>query len=402
MQIERVEVMVVAPKVQRFTWSHDLGEQYMTNTIVRITTKDGHEGVGGVSNYTSYDYDRYTCETLRHLIPGLVGRDTAAREEIWQSLWPRVFPLPPQALSVIDIALWDLRGKAAGLPIHQLLGGAMDRIPSYASTPLLDDVPAYLRFVEEMIEIGFRAVKFHCWCLPEKDLELARAASKEFGGDVAFMLDVENNYDLRSARRVGAESCMTWGSPGSRLRCWTTTLPGYRELTRSVEVPIIPSGNWIQDLTAFQHALATRCWSAARTDVTVAGGFTGGRRVSVCGGSGGHAMRDHVLGQHAGLRRQPPSDAGDRAEHVLRASGALGTLRIRHARRDPDRAGRTCRRAFGAWTGRGNRLEGHGSGDDSPARFPVIVVAQGNSWGGGIGKYCLLIVKMATFFTINR
>ena len=152
MQIERVEVMVVAPKVQRFTWSHDLGEQYMTNTIVRITTKDGHEGVGGVSNYTSYDYDRYTCETLRHLIPGLVGRDAAAREEIWQSLWPRVFPLPPQALSVIDIALWDLRGKAAGLPIHQLLGGAMDRIPSYASTPLLDDVPAYLRFVEEMIE----------------------------------------------------------------------------------------------------------------------------------------------------------------------------------------------------------------------------------------------------------
>ena len=50
-----------------------------------------------------------------------------------------------------------------------------------------------------------RAVKFRCWCLPEKDLELARAASKEFGDEVAFMLDVENNYDLRSAQRVGAE-----------------------------------------------------------------------------------------------------------------------------------------------------------------------------------------------------
>ena len=200
----------------------------------------------------------------------------------------------------------------------------MDRIPSYASTPLLDDVPAYLRFVEEMIEIGFRAVKFHCWCLPEKDLELARAASKEFGGDVAFMLDVENNYDLRSARRVGAE-LHDLGFTWFEAPLLDYDLPGYRELTRSVEVPIIPSGNWIQDLTAFQHALATRCWSAARTDVTVAGGFTGGRRVSVRGGSGGHAVRDHVLGQHAGLRRQPSPDAGDRAEHVLRASGALGT-----------------------------------------------------------------------------
>ena len=277
MQIERVEVMVVAPRVQRFTWSHDLDEQYMTNTIVRITTKDGHEGVGGVTNCTSYDFERYTCETLRHLIPAVIGRDATAREEIWQSLWPRVFPLPPQALSVIDIALWDLRGKAAGQPIYQLLGGAMDRIPSYASTPMLDDVPAYLRFVEEMIERGFRAVKFHCWCLPEKDLELARAARKEFGGDVAFMLDVENNYDLQGAKRVGAE-LHDLGFTWFEAPLFDHDLPGYRELTGSLEVPVLPSGNWLQDLTAFQSALETRCWTAARTDVAVAGGFTGARK----------------------------------------------------------------------------------------------------------------------------
>ncbi len=277
MQIERVEVMVVAPEVQRFTWSHDLDEQYMTNTIVRITTKDGHEGVGGVTNCTSYDFERYTCETLRHLIPAVIGRDATAREEIWQSLWPRVFPLPPQALSVIDIALWDLRGKAAGQPIYRLLGGAMDRIPAYASTPMLDDVPAYLRFIEEMMERGFRAVKFHCWCLPEKDLELARAARKEFGGDVAFMLDVENNYDLQSAKRVGAE-LHDLGFTWFEAPLFDHDLPGYRELTSTLQVPVLPSGNWLQDLTAFQSALETRCWTAARTDVTVAGGFTGGRK----------------------------------------------------------------------------------------------------------------------------
>ena len=101
MQIERVDVRVVAPKVQRFTWSHDLQEQYMTNTVVRITTDDGNEGVGGVSNYTSYDYDRYTCETLRHMIPALVGQDAMEREKVWRGLWPRVFPLPPQALAAM-------------------------------------------------------------------------------------------------------------------------------------------------------------------------------------------------------------------------------------------------------------------------------------------------------------
>ena len=139
MRIDRVEVRVVGPQVQRFTWSHDLPEQYMTNTVVRIFTDDGVEGVGGVSNYTSYRHDRYTAETLRHLIPALIGRDPLEREALWRSLWSRVFPLAPGALAVLDIALWDLLGKAANLPIYQLLGGARRQIPSYASTPMLEE-----------------------------------------------------------------------------------------------------------------------------------------------------------------------------------------------------------------------------------------------------------------------
>ncbi len=80
MQIESIEVRAVAPEVQRYTWSHDLPEQYMTNTVVRIKTDDGLEGVAGVSNYTSFGFDRYTTETLRHLAPILIGRDPLQRK----------------------------------------------------------------------------------------------------------------------------------------------------------------------------------------------------------------------------------------------------------------------------------------------------------------------------------
>ena len=278
MRIDRVEVSVVAPEVQRFTWSHDLPEQYMTNTIVRIGTDEGLEGVGGVSNYTSHAFDRYTGETLRHLVPELIGADALDREAIWQTLWPRVFPLPPQALSVIDIALWDLYGKHEGQPIWKLLGGAQSRIPSYASTPLMDDVPAYLRLIEEMLDRGFRAVKFHCWCLPDKDLELARAARQAFPADqVEFMLDAENNYDLEGSIRVAAELReleFRW----FEAPLLDYDLPGYRALTALEQVPIIPSGNWIQDLTAFQYALDSNCWTESRTDVTMCGGFTGAQK----------------------------------------------------------------------------------------------------------------------------
>ena len=57
MVITRVEVRAVGPTVTRYTWSHDIPEQFMTNTIVRIYTDEGLAGTGAVANYTSYDYD---------------------------------------------------------------------------------------------------------------------------------------------------------------------------------------------------------------------------------------------------------------------------------------------------------------------------------------------------------
>ena len=85
MKIERVEVRVVAPQVQRYTWSHDLPEQYMTNTIVRITTDEGAEGIAGVSNYTSFEFDRYTAETFKHLAPLVIGKNPLHRESVWNA-----------------------------------------------------------------------------------------------------------------------------------------------------------------------------------------------------------------------------------------------------------------------------------------------------------------------------
>ncbi len=275
---DRVEVRVVGPEVQRFSWSHDLPEQYMTNTVVRIFTDEGVEGIGGVSNYTSYKYDRYTAETLRHMIPALIGRNPLQRETLWRNLWSRVFPLAPGALAVVDIALWDLLGKTADLPIYQLLGGARRQMRSYASTPLLEDVPAYQDFVEELLDQGFRAIKFHCWCVPDKDLALARAVRRRHARDkVALMLDVENNYDWQSALRVARELEaleFTW----FEAPLMDYDLEGYRKLTRRVNIPILPSGNWIQDLPSFQEAIRREVWTSARTDVTVCGGLTPARK----------------------------------------------------------------------------------------------------------------------------
>ena len=81
---------------------------------------------------------------------------------------------------------------------------------------------------------------------------------------IEFMLDAENNYDLESSIRVAAELeelQFRW----FEAPLMDYDLPGYRTLTALDQVPIIPSGNWIQDLTSFQYALDSKCWTEART-----------------------------------------------------------------------------------------------------------------------------------------
>ena len=155
-----------------------------------------------------------------------------------------------------------------------MLGGARDKIPAYASTPLFDDVDAYLQNAEEFIAQGFKAIKFHTWCIPQNDLELARAVRAKYPGDeVAFMLDAENNYDRDGALRV-AQELEAMGFTWFEAPLHDADLDGYRELTARVSIPILPSGNWFQDLASFSHAIHTQAWGRARTDAAMMGGIT--------------------------------------------------------------------------------------------------------------------------------
>ena len=231
-------------------------------------------------NATSFDFDRYTAEAMRHLLPILIGRDPLAREELLHEMRPRVFPLPPGAVAAIEVALFDLAAQDAGVPLHRLLGGTRDRLPAYASPPMLESVSAYLDFVADCLDRGFRAIKFHTWCDPARDLELARAVRREHpGAGVDFMLDVENNYTREEAMRAGRELA------DLGFRWFEAPLPdhdleGYRALTRELSIPILPSGNWVQDLSLFREALRTRAWGAARTDVTMMSGIGRARQAA--------------------------------------------------------------------------------------------------------------------------
>tara|TARA_B100001996_G_C18639907_1_gene585227 strand:+ start:386 stop:1522 length:1137 start_codon:yes stop_codon:yes gene_type:complete len=272
MRIKKIEVFVIGPEDIHYTWSHDIPGIYQSNTIIRIYTDSEIIGEAGVWNAAYFDYDRYTAESLRHLLPILINRNPLEREELLYDLRPRVFPQPPGALAVIDNALWDIIGKKNELPIYKMLGAKREKIPSYASTVMYDTIDQYLNVIEEKKNSGFSAVKFHTWCLPDKDVELAIEARKNFP-DMNFMLDAENNYDYENSLKVAKQLeklNFTWfEAPMTDYE-----FDNYKKLTSKVGIKIIPSGNWITDLNSFNEAIKNKVWTATRTDMAMMGGIS--------------------------------------------------------------------------------------------------------------------------------
>jgi len=116
-RIEHVSVHVVGPETERYTWASDMHSQYMTNTILRARTRSGLEGIAGVASFSEFGFDRAVGETIRPLLPHLIGASPERREALWHKLYNRGIPVAPQAHSAVDILMWDLAAKAAGLPL---------------------------------------------------------------------------------------------------------------------------------------------------------------------------------------------------------------------------------------------------------------------------------------------
>jgi L-alanine-DL-glutamate epimerase-like enolase superfamily enzyme len=279
LEIERIKVYAVGPDTERFTWAKNHTAQYVTNTIARVFTKGGLEGVGAAMSVTEFGFSTAVAETMRSMLPLVVGASPFDRDRLWYRLQPLDLPIAPQAQSIIDIALWDLLAKHSGMPLYRMLGGARDRIMSYASTPLLDSPEAYVDFVAEMRELGFRAIKFHCTCVYEQDMAIVRAVHARHGdAGLHLMLDVEQRYSREEAMRAARE-LEELGYAWFEAPLPDFDIEGYRQLTQSVDIPILANGNWILDPRLIARFAAEGCWTHARVDTTIAGGVTAMRKI---------------------------------------------------------------------------------------------------------------------------
>lgn len=145
--------------------------------------------------------------------PVLVGNDPLRHEALWQGLykWQRgsAMKLTDRTLCAVELALWDLIGKASHQPVWKLLGGYRDRIPAYGSTMCGDDLENglataedYARYAQWLVdERGYQAIKLHTWMPPipgapnvKLDYAACAAVREAVGPDIPLMLDPNHWY----------------------------------------------------------------------------------------------------------------------------------------------------------------------------------------------------------------
>jgi L-alanine-DL-glutamate epimerase-like enolase superfamily enzyme len=181
--------------------------------------------------------------------------------------------LPIYARGPVDIALWDLAGKAVDLPIYKLLGAYRNRVPAYASTLTLSSVEAYASLANELKERGFKAIKLHAWGDPKRDMEACRAAHEAVNGEMTFMFDGAGAYTVDQAVWVGRQlERMGYG--------WFETpipdhdLIGLQRLSAVLDIPIAVSEMVYNSQYSLAQFIGLNAGDILRADVTIMGGLT--------------------------------------------------------------------------------------------------------------------------------
>ncbi|MEX3006984.1 mandelate racemase/muconate lactonizing enzyme family protein [Hoeflea sp. TYP-13] len=283
-----MKITRVTSHVLQYDLERELGysQQYYarrTAHLVEVQTDEGLTGWGecfGPGNVALAN--KAIVEKV--IQPMIIGCDPVDRDAIWHNVYNLLRDhgqkgMPMQALSGVDIALWDLTGKIAGLPLCKLVGGRhRDRLPVYGYGMMLrrEGVDAHVaRFREEAAAIrdaGFVATKMKVGLGAANDIRLAEAVRLGVGDDFPFMVDANHCYMASDALYVGRaldELNAYWFEEPVAPE----DLDGYRELRSKLKTNV-SGGEAEFTRWGWRHLLEGRCLDIAQPEVCALGGVS--------------------------------------------------------------------------------------------------------------------------------
>ncbi len=231
MKITDIEAIVLVwPPPEREFWTALRTIGRVNELVVRVHTDEGIVGVGEAHSQGAPFPGLYTQDAQGNrqaagaarlvadvLKPLLVGEDPRDNERLWDKMfalnhevgwaaagWGR--PQMMTAIAGVDIALWDIKGKAANMPVYQLLGGTRKTIPCYVTGGYYQDGKTTGDLVQECetyVDMGYNAIKLKIGHVGvAEDVARVKAVRDSVGNGVDLMLDVNEGYDVATAIRA--------------------------------------------------------------------------------------------------------------------------------------------------------------------------------------------------------
>jgi L-alanine-DL-glutamate epimerase-like enolase superfamily enzyme len=314
MKIASIEVYPLsAPTEVPLSTAH---ETFTTSSfiLVEVKTDDGLTGYGRVHGAPMKDI----CAWIMRFAQIVRGMDALGHVEVWERLFSLTSPRPggiqgsgglppplprgqrPQimaAIAGIDIALWDIKGKAAGLPVYKLLGGARQSFFTYATGGYYREGASdetYAAELAEFVENGYRAVKLKC-CFGEMsaEVERIRTVRDAIGKDTLLMLDMNAPYTV--------DECIKFAHAVEPYDIYWLEEPLHwylqpADFVRLAAASPIPLAHGERELTRFtmRDFIASGALRFAQFDATRYAGFTEGLRVAYLAEQHGVRIAPHM------------------------------------------------------------------------------------------------------------
>jgi L-alanine-DL-glutamate epimerase-like enolase superfamily enzyme len=278
MKITDVKVQVFEHRTEAFRFRDGFPAFPEKKDVIalRVLTDEGLEGDcvalachGGSSGAVLADL------IVNVIKPVVLGQNPLYRELLWHRMWDvGIFSmLPIYARAPLDIALWDLAGKAANQPLYVLLGAYRDHVQAYASTLTLPCVEDYSRLARELKERGFKAIKLHAWGEPKRDVEACAAAREAVSQDMVFMFDGAGAYNVDQAIWVGRQ-LERMGYLWFETPIPDHDLIGLRRLSAALDIPVAVSEMVYNSQYSLAQFIGLNAGDILRADVTIMGGLT--------------------------------------------------------------------------------------------------------------------------------
>ena len=279
MKIVDVQAFVIEePVPHEFVWRFGLpGSGKDRETIwLRIVTDEGVDGWSPIARgILALDLIK------RRVRDELIGQNPLQKELLWHRMWEidRIEEFPMYFLGAVDVALWDITAKVAGVPLYQLLGGYRDKIAAYGSTVTFGTTEEFLDVADQCLEYGFKAIKLHAWGDARRDAKLCQDLRAHVGSEIALMYDGSAGFTPYEALYVGRaleEADYLFLEEPMR----EFSIGAYRKLCEDLDIPVLAAetsdGAHYNVADFILHGAA----DMVRTSVHYKGGITGAMRVA--------------------------------------------------------------------------------------------------------------------------